>query len=152
MKKIMAIVFIMMMLMSMGFVAGYATEATGATEAAGKGAVPALAMEYPAVPVGEPAPFNWAALATVAGTTVATLLIVQYTKPFIPKAIPTRIYVYLVALTIMMAATYMAERGLTLESALLVVLNTFVAATSALGTYDLTYAKSDEMAKLIKSV
>ena len=101
-----------------------------------------VVVEAAAPAQAEPTPFSWAALATVAGCAAATLLIVQFTKSLIPDAVPTRVYVYFWALAIMLAATYFTA-GLSADSAILVILNSFVAATSALGAYDLTFARAD---------
>ena len=146
MKKILAVVFIALMLMSMGLVGAYATE--GAEAPAGNNSPPIVAEAPQPVPTATPSPYNWAALATVAGCAAATLLVVQFTKSMIPDAIPTRLYVYFIALLIMMAATYIVNDGLAPGDVMLVVVNSFVAATSALGTYDLTFAGMDAKAKV----
>ena len=135
MKKIVSFTFLVLMVISMVLVSAYAELPA---EAVPDAQTVIAAAEIPP----EPTPYNWAALATVAGCAAGTLLVVQFTKQLIPDAFPTRVYVYLIALAIMMLATHFTA-GLTADSVLLVVLNAFVAATSALGTYDLTFAKMD---------
>ena len=51
-------------------------------------------------------PFTWQYIATIAGATAATLLIVQLLKLPLDKVwkIPTRIWVYIIALILMLAA------------------------------------------------
>lgn len=96
----------------------------------------------PSVPTS---PFTWQQLATIAGATVATLLIVQFAKVPLDKIwkIPTRLFVYVVALIIMLVATAFTD-GLTPNTALLVAINAFIVALSAYGTYELTFAKRDK--------
>lgn len=90
-------------------------------------------------------PFSWDYLATIAGATVATVLIVQLLKLPLDKVwkIPTRIVVYFIALIITLLATYFTV-GLTLENALLSALNAVIIALAAMGSYELTFAGYDE--------
>lgn len=92
------------------------------------------------VSVGEP--LTWTYLATIAGAAAFTLLIVQFIKAPLDKVwkIPTRVFAYVIALAIMLVATAFTT-GLTLDSALLVVANAFIAAMSAYGAYEITFAK-----------
>lgn len=89
-------------------------------------------------------PWTWAYLATIAGATAATLLIVQFMKVPLDKVwkIPTRLFVYIIALVIMTVATSFTS-GLNLNSFLLCLLNAFIVALAAYGSYELTFAKSD---------
>lgn len=89
-------------------------------------------------------PWTWAYLATIAGATAATLLIVQFMKVPLDKVwkIPTRLFVYIIALVIMTVATAFTS-GLNLNSFLLCLLNAFIVALAAYGSYELTFAKSD---------
>ncbi len=93
---------------------------------------------------GVNAPFDWIYLATIAGATAATLLIVQFTKMPLDKVwhIPTRVFVYFIALIILGVATYFTA-GITVENALLAVVNAFIVALTAYGAYEVTFAKSD---------
>ena len=90
-------------------------------------------------------PWTWAYLVTIAGATAATLLIVQFLKVPLDKVwkIPTRLFVYLIALIIMVVATAYTS-GLTVDTFLLCVLNAFIVALAAYGSYELTFAKIDE--------
>lgn len=88
--------------------------------------------------------YSWLYLATVAGATAATLLIVQFLKVPLDMVwkIPTRLLVYLIALVIMLVAQYFVD-GLTLEKAALAFINAFVVALAAYGSYELTFSKID---------
>lgn len=88
--------------------------------------------------------YSWLYLATVAGATAATLLIVQFLKVPLDKVwrIPTRLLVYIIALVIMLVAQYFVG-GLTVEKAALAVVNAFVVALAAYGSYELTFSKID---------
>lgn len=97
------------------------------------------------VPAGDPTPgepLTWPYLATIAGATAATLLIVQYFKVKLDKVwkIPTRVFVYFVALIILLLATYFTQ-GLTVENSVLTALNAFVVAVAAYGAYEITFRK-----------
>lgn len=98
----------------------------------------------PIDPDPQPAPWTWAYLATIAGATAATLLIAQFMKFPLDRVwkIPTRLLVYLIALTILVVATAFTS-GITLNSFLLAVLNAFIVALSAYGGYELTFARID---------
>lgn len=100
---------------------------------------------------GEPAaglptePFSWEYLATIAGATLATMLIVQLLKLPLDKVwkIPTRIIVYVIALIISLLATQFTV-GLTLQNGLLTAVNALIVALSAMGGYELTIAKLEK--------
>ena len=87
-------------------------------------------------------PFTWAYLATIAGATVATVLIVQLLKLPMDRVwkIPTRIIVFLIAAIVLLLATYFTQ-GLTWDNALLTLLNAVIVALAAMGTYELSFAK-----------
>ena len=89
-------------------------------------------------------PWTWAYLATIAGATAATLLIVQFLKVPLDKVwkIPTRLFVYMIALIIMAVATAYTS-GLTANTFLLCILNAFIVALAAYGSYELTFARLD---------
>ena len=119
-----------------------------------------LVMVFPAIAVAEEVaveiaasvveseiptqPFSWEQLATIAGAALATMLIVQLLKLPLDKVwkIPTRIIVFLIAAVVMLLATYFTQ-GLTWNTALLTILNAVVAALTAMGGYELTFAKLD---------
>lgn len=90
-------------------------------------------------------PFSWEQLATIAGATVATLLIVQLLKLPLDKVwkIPTRIIAFFIALIIMLAATHFTV-GLDWSKAGLAALNAVIVALAAMGSYDLTFAKAEK--------
>lgn len=120
--------------------------------------VPAFAEEEeviipePVIVQEEPAPagYSWEYLATIAGATAATLLIVQFLKLPLDKIwkIPTRLVVYVISLIIILLAQYFTI-GLTIQSGILSIINAFVVALAAMGAYELTFAKADR-AKALK--
>ena len=87
-------------------------------------------------------PFTWSYLATVGGAAVFTLFVVQFAKAPLDKVwkIPTRFLVYVIALVTMLAATALTT-GLNIDTVLLSVVNALLAATSAYGMYEVTFAK-----------
>lgn len=91
----------------------------------------------------EAEPFTWKYLATIAGATAATLLIVQFLKLPVDKVwkFPTRILAYMIALVLMIGATYFIGE-LTWESAALAAVNAFVVALAAMGSYEITFGKA----------
>ena len=90
-------------------------------------------------------PFSWEYLATIAGATVATMLIVQLLKLPLDKVwkIPTRIIVYVIALIISLLATQFTV-GLTLQNGLLTAVNAVIVALAAMGGYEITLAKLEK--------
>lgn len=107
--------------------------------------LPVVAIAEGELPVD---PFTWEQLATIAGATMATLLIVQLLKLPIDKVwkIPTRIIVYFIALIVMLVATYFTT-GLDWSKAGLAVLNAVIVALAAMGTYEISFRKLENMAK-----
>lgn len=95
-------------------------------------------------PVTPGEPLTWAYLATIAGAAAATLLIVQFLKVPLDSFchIPTRLFVYVVCLILMLLGTAFTI-GLTAENALLTAVNAFVAALTAYGGYEITFKKLD---------
>ena len=89
-------------------------------------------------------PFTWEQLATIAGATLATLLIVQLLKLPLDKVwkIPTRIIVYFIALITMVVATYFTQ-GLNWSNVGLAFFNAVIVALSAMGAYEITFRKLD---------
>lgn len=87
-------------------------------------------------------PFSWEYLATIAGATLATMLIVQLLKLPMDKVwkIPTRIIVYVIALIISLLATHFTI-GLTLQNGLLTAVNAVIIALAAMGGYEITFKK-----------
>lgn len=100
-------------------------------------------VDAPGINVGEP--LTWTYLATIAGAATFTLLIVQFCKAPLDKLwkIPTRVFAYVIALAIMLVATAFTT-GLTMDSVLLTAANAFLAAMSAYGAYEVTFAKGSK--------
>lgn len=136
MKRIFCFVFAIL-LVAMMFTGFALAETENATTAEVEDVV---VGDVPDVNFGEP--LTWTYLATIAGAAAFTLLIVQFFKAPLDKVwkIPTRVFAYVIALAIMLVATAFTT-GLTLDSALLVVANAFIAAMSAYGAYEITFAK-----------
>ena len=90
-------------------------------------------------------PFTWQYIATIAGATAATLLIVQLLKLPLDKVwkIPTRIIVFVIAFAVLILATYFTD-GLSWNTALLTVINAVIVALTAMGGYELTFAKLEK--------
>ena len=80
--------------------------------------------------------FTWAIRATYAGATLATTLVTQLLKGigFIDR-IPTRIFSYIVALIILLMATFFTG-ALTWDAAALCVVNAVVVSLAANGAFD----------------
>lgn len=94
---------------------------------------------------GTPAePFTWQYLASIAGAAAFTLLVVQFLKAPLDKIwkISTRVFAYIIALLTMLVATAFTT-GLDIQTALLAVVNAFIAALTAYGAYEVTFAKLD---------
>lgn len=87
-------------------------------------------------------PFSWEQLATIAGATLATLLVVQLLKLPIDKIwkIPTRIVAYAIALVVMLLATHFTV-GITWSNGILAAVNAVIVALAAMGSYEITFAK-----------
>lgn len=103
---------------------------------------PAALTEGTAVSELPTEPFSWEYLATIAGATVATVLIVQLLKLPLDKVwkIPTRIIVYVIALIISLLAVQFTT-GLTLQNGLLTAVNAVIVALAAMGAYEVTLKK-----------
>ena len=90
-------------------------------------------------------PFSWEQLATIAGATMATVLIVQLLKLPLDKIwkIPTRIVVYFIALIILLCATLFTT-GLTVQNGILTAVNAVIVALAAMGAYEVTFRKLEK--------
>lgn len=108
-------------------------------EAIAEVAVEIVASEIPTNPV------SWEQLATIGGAAMATMLIVQLLKLPLDKVwkIPTRIIVFVIAFIILILATYFTK-GLDWSTALLTVINAVIVALTAMGGYELTFAKLEK--------
>ena len=102
-------------------------------------AVEVVASEIPTNPV------SWDQLATIGGAAMATMLIVQLLKLPLDKVwkIPTRIIVFVIAFVVLILATYFTE-GLSWNTALLTIINAVIVALTAIGGYELTFAKLEK--------
>lgn len=102
-------------------------------------AVEVVASEIPTNPV------SWDQLATIGGAAMATMLIVQLLKLPLDKVwkIPTRIIVFIIAFVVLILATYFTQ-GLSWNTALLTVINAVIVALTAMGGYELTFAKLEK--------
>lgn len=79
---------------------------------------------------------TWEVLASFAGAVTMTALLTQALKDIKPLAnIPTRFVSYVIALITLIVATYFTV-GLTIDSAVLILFNAFIVATSASGIFD----------------
>ena len=90
-------------------------------------------------------PFSWEYLATIAGATLATMLIVQLLKLPLGKVwkIPTRIIVYVIALIISLLATHFTV-GLTWENGILTAVNAVIIALAAMGAYEVFLKRAEK--------
>lgn len=90
-------------------------------------------------------PFSWEYLVSIAGAATFTLLVAQFLKFPLDRIwkIPTRIVVYVIALTVMVVATAFTT-GLTMQNFLLACSNAFIAALTAMGGYEVTFAKIEK--------
>lgn len=93
-------------------------------------------------------PVSWDQLATISGAALATLLIVQLLKLPLDKVwkIPTRIVVFFIAFVVLFLATYFTK-GINASNAILTVINAVIVALTAMGAYELTFHKLEEMKK-----
>lgn len=90
-------------------------------------------------------PVTWTQLATVGGCAMMTLLIVQLIKAPLDKVwkIPTRFVVFFISFVIMLLATYFTG-NLTASSAVLTIFNAVISALTAIGAYELSFAKLEK--------
>lgn len=90
-------------------------------------------------------PVTWEYLITVGGSSLMTLLIVQFIKAPLDRVwkLPTTLVAYLIALGILTAAHAMTA-GLDLSSFLLCLFNAFFSATSAMGMYEKTFRRMEQ--------
>ncbi len=78
--------------------------------------------------------FTWTMLATYAGATAATGVLTQWLKGVF-ATIPTQIVSYVIALVVLLAATFFTG-ALNWESGALVVINAVVVSLASNGGYD----------------
>ena len=80
--------------------------------------------------------FTWGDLVTYGGAVMAVLIITEFTKdlPGI-RRLPTRLWAYLVALVILLAAAIFTGDSLRAEDVLLCFINGVIVAMAAVGSY-----------------
>ena len=80
--------------------------------------------------------FTWTDLMTYGGAVMAVLIITEFTKdlPGI-RRLPTRLWAYLVALVILLAAAIFTGDSLRAEDVLLGFINGVIVAMAAVGSY-----------------
>lgn len=81
-------------------------------------------------------------LASVAGTAALALLITQYVKKMLPDDLNVRLFVLLLCAATQIGLALIG--GADVEQMILAVANSFVAATSAMGAYELTFRKTEK--------
>ena len=99
----------------------------------------AQTTDEPAAHVGF---FDWGVLATYAGATAATIAVTQVFKGGFIDRIPTRLFAYIVALIILIAATAFTD-GITPESAALCIVNALMVSLASNGAYDAVITKNN---------
>jgi len=87
--------------------------------------------------------YSWQILGTTAGATAAVLLIIQYIKAPLYKLwkIPTRLLVYLLSAMITTGAQAFGFGSIVWADVPLLIVNAFVVAMAAMGSYEVTFAK-----------
>jgi len=87
--------------------------------------------------------YTWQILGTTAGATAAVLMIVQFVKAPLNKVwrIPTRLLVYILSALITTGARIFGVGAITWDEVLLLLVNAFVVAMAAMGSYEVTFAK-----------
>ena len=87
--------------------------------------------------------YDWPQLGTLAGSAAAVLLVVQYTKEGLDKLIklPTRLYVYVLSLLILLGASVFAG-SFAWQNAPFLLLTAVVVANSAMGAYEQTFGRA----------
>ena len=132
MKKIFAILALVLVTFSLCLPVMTLAEGVPATD---------VSSVQPVVPA---AGYDWTALASVAGATAFTLLVVQFIKAPLDKLwhIPTRVVVYVIAFATLLVAQVFTV-GFTIDGLALTAVNAVIAGSAAMGAYELTFAKSD---------
>ena len=88
--------------------------------------------------------YTWASLCTAAGCTAAVLLIPQYIKGFLPKWLPTRLAVWVMAFMLLCGAYVFGEGGMLWSDLPLVLVNSCAVALAAMGAYETALAKEND--------
>jgi uncharacterized membrane protein len=87
-------------------------------------------------------PYTWEYIGTIAGAAAVTLILVQFLKLPLDRVwkIPTRFVVFIIASSLLIFARAILH-GLTWPEMPLLLINAVIATTSALGMYEVTFAK-----------
>lgn len=103
---------------------------------------------------GLPDAYSWESVGTVGGCVALTLLTVQLLKAPLDKIarIPTRVFVYIVSFALMLCANVFTGNVGELGNMILIAVNAIPVALSAMGAYELTFAKSDEARRLAEEL
>ena len=90
--------------------------------------------------------YTWQILGTTAGAAAAVLLIVQYVKAPLDRVwkVPTRAVVFLLSAVITVGAQLFGVGALVWADAPVLIVNAFVVAMAAMGSYEVTFAKLEE--------
>jgi hypothetical protein len=93
-------------------------------------------------------PYTWDSLATVGGAASATLLIVQFLKAPLDRwhHIPTRVLALVIAFALLTGARAFTA-GLAWRDVPLIAVNAVLVALTAMGTYEVSFAKVDRSAE-----
>ena len=77
--------------------------------------------------------FTWEALGTLAGASLLTFLVVQYTKALLDRVVhvPTDLYAVVIAALVLIAATAALGQRLTWAAIVLAIVNGFLVAAAA---------------------
>ena len=81
-------------------------------------------------------------LASVVGTAAFVLLVTQYVKKMLPEDFNIRLFVLLLCAATQIGLALIG--GADVEQMILSVANSFVAATSAMGAYEVTFRKTEK--------
>ena len=93
--------------------------------------------------------YTWASLGTSAGCAAAVLLITQYIKGFLPKWLPTRLMVWLLAFLFLLGASAFGENALHISDIPLMLINSCAVALTAMGAYETALADRTKSAPAI---
>ena len=88
--------------------------------------------------------FTWGDLATYGGAVMAVLIITEFTKdlPLI-RCLPTRLWAYCIALTLLLAAVVFTSDVIYAEDVLLCFVNGVIVAMAAVGSYHAVQGRTE---------
>lgn len=145
MKKILVLICVALMVFAIIALPAMADVAPPDTEVYGPPLPEEIETIEPEPTPGPGEPLTWPYLATIAGATAATLLIVQFLKVPLDRVwkIPTRAFVYVIALVLLLGGTYFTT-GLTVDTTFLTAVNAVIVALTAYGAYEVTFRKLEQ--------